>query len=253
MINKTVQRVVQSALVLAVGIQVPGFGQTPKSLGWPEEILPVEQGANVPGCTVEHRTVAFKDPRVGKDGKILPGQVLVRGRLTLDSHTTARIVEYPRYGGDLDSYNSTVIVRRGQQQTKYSIGQLIKYGSGLRLVEIASLCDSSDQGTVILAFEAGSTGSAEGFAVIRHSLDTVDVRTFPLVTQGRIVIKPTVPDEVELWSTTQRDASLCEACKKHYVIQDCHVGQQSVECKQRPGPGEILSPDKFMRARIEVR
>jgi hypothetical protein len=191
---------------------------------------------------------------MGADGNILAGQAIVQAKLILDESTTVRIVEYPRSGADLDSYNSIVIVQRGQEQKKYPLGQLIKDGSVLRLVEVASLCASSDQGTVFLAFEAGSTGAAEGFAVIRYSPGAVDVQAFPMVNQGRIAVSKVDPEKVELWSATGSASQIdCDACKKHYAVQDCTVGQQSVECKQRPGPGEVLSPDKFMNARIVVR
>jgi hypothetical protein len=191
---------------------------------------------------------------LGADGNILAGQAIVQAKLVLDGSTTVRIVEYPRSGTDLDSYNSTVIIQRGQGQKKYPLGQLIKDGSTLRLVEVASLCNSSDQGTVFLAFEAGSTGAAEGFAVIRYTLGSVDVQALPMAKEGRIVVSKAEPVKVELWSATGSASQIdCEACKKHYAVQDCTVGQQNVECKERPGPGEVRSPDKFMNARIVVR
>ena len=206
------------------------------------------------GCAESPRLIAPRTPRMGADGNILAGQAIVQAKLTLDGSTTVRIVEYPRSGTDLDSFNSTVIIQRGQEQKKYPLGELIKDGSVLRLVEVASLCASSDQGTVFLAFEAGSTGAAEGFAVIRYSPGAVDVQAFPMVNQGRIAVSKVGPEKVELWLATGSASQIdCDACKKHYTVQDCTVGQQSVECKQRPGPGEVLFPDKFMRARIEVR
>ena len=98
---------------------------------------------------------------MGPDGSIVAGQVIVQAKLALDENTTAKIVESPRSGNDLDSYNSTVIVQRGQQQKKYPLEGLIKGGSLLRLVEVASLCGSSNQGTVFLAFEIGRASCRE--------------------------------------------------------------------------------------------
>jgi hypothetical protein len=191
---------------------------------------------------------------MGTSGIILPGQAIVQAKVTLDESTTVRVVEYPRSGNDLDHYNSTVIIQRAQEKKRYPIDRLIKGGSVLRLVEVASLCGSPSQGTVFLAFEAGSTGAAEGFAVIRFSPDAVDVQALPMASQGGIVISRADPDKLELWSATGSASKIdCDACKKHYAVQDCSVGQQSVECKQRPGPGEVLLPDKFVRARIEIR
>ena len=206
------------------------------------------------GCEESHRVIAPRSPHMKLDGSILAGQAIVQAKLTLDGSTTVRIVEYPRSENDLVSYNSTVIVQRGQDQKRYPIDRLIKGGSVLRLIEVASLCGSSNQGTVFLAFEAGSTGAAEGFAVIQYSPEAVDVQAFPMADQGRIVVKRAMPNEVELWSASGGEGGIeCDACKKRYSVRDCNVGQQSVECKQRPGAGEVLSPDKFMRARIEVR
>jgi hypothetical protein len=206
------------------------------------------------GCTESHRLVTPRNPRLGADGNILAGRAIVQAKLILDGSTTVRIVEYPRSGTDLDSYNSTVIIQRGQEQMKYPLARLVKGGSVLRLVEVASLCSSSDQGTVFLAFEAGSTGAAEGFALIRYSPESVDVQAFPMAYEGRIVVSKADPEKVGLWSATGSASQIdCDACKKHYAVQDCNVGQQTVECKQRPGPGEVLFPDKFMSARIEIR
>lgn len=206
------------------------------------------------GCEEGHRVIIPRNPRMGTDGNILAGQAIVRAKLTLDGSTTVRIVEYPRSGTELDSYNSTIIIQRGQEQTKYSIAQIIKFGSALRLVEIASFCASPSEGTIFLAFETPSTGMTEGFAVIRYSPEVVDVRAFPMANQGGIVVSKAEPEKVELWSAIGGASPIdCDACKKHYAEQDCNLGQQRVECKQRPGPGEVLLPDKFMGARIEVR
>jgi hypothetical protein len=206
------------------------------------------------GCMENHRVVAPKNPRMGADGSIVAGQVIVQAKLALDENTAAKIVESPRSGNDLDSYNSTVIVQHGQQQKKYPLEGLIKGGSLLRLVEIASVCGSSGQGTVFLAFEAGTSGAAEGFVVIRYSPEAVDVQALPMANQGRIVVTKATPNEVELWSASGSAGGIdCDACKKHYSVRDCNVRKDSIECQQRPGAGEVLSPDKFMRARIDLR
>ncbi len=211
---------------------------------------------NTLGCEESHRTLTPRDPhRAPADYKILPGQALVQARLTLDERTTVRIVEYPHDGGrDPDSYNSTIIVKRGQEQKRYFMGRLMKNGGLLRLVEVASLCTSSDQGSLFLAFEAGAGGDSEGFAVIRFSPETVDVEGFPWAEEGRIVVSRAVPSEVELWSATG-DASgfHCDACEKYYSVQDCHVGEQNVDCKLQTGPRKVRLPDKFIGARIEIR
>lgn len=206
------------------------------------------------GCENSRKVLAPKNPRMGAGGDIVPGQAIVQMKLALDEKTILKVVEYPRSGKDLDSYNSTIVIQRGQEPKKFSLKELIKGGEFLRLVEMARVCGSPDQGSIFLAFEAGSTGAAEGFAVVRYSPAAVDVQAFPMANQGRIVVQRTTPNEVELWSASGSAGGIdCDACKKHYVVRDCNVGQDSVECKQQPGAGEVLSPDKFMRARIEVR
>jgi len=208
-----------------------------------------------PGCESNHRILAPKNPPVAADGSILAGQAIVQARLVLDENTTVRVVEYPRTGRDIYLWNTTIIVRRAHEAKRYPLRQLIKYGDTLRLVEVASLCASSDQGTIFFAFESFATGAAGGFAIIRYSPGSVDVKGFPPVAQGRIVINRSTPDKVELWSASgsPRDAIECDACKKFYRIEDCHVGQQSVKCTPRAGTVGPLSPEKFMRARIAVR
>jgi len=205
------------------------------------------------GCEEGHRRFTPGFPRAAADGNIIPGQTIVRARLKIGDSAVVRVVEYPRAGADLDVYNSTIIVQRGQQQTRYLLKKLIKGGEFLRLTETTSLCTFSGQGTVLLAFEAGATGAAQGFVIIRYSADSMDVKGFPSVYQGRIVVNRSAPNRVELWSTTTEDAALCEACRKHYIVQDCEAGQAGVECTQRPGFIGPLDPGKFMLKRIEVR
>ena len=89
--------------------------------------------------------------------------------------------------------------------------------------------------------------------MIQYSPQGIDVQGFPMVEQGRIVVKKAAPGEVELWSAFARNGIECDACKKHYSVQGCQIGQQSVECKRRPGSGTTLSPNELMRARIDVR
>ncbi len=212
--------------------------------------------SHAPGCEESHRVITPRNPRVGTDGNILAGQAIVQMRLALDENTRVRVVEYPRSSKVLDSYNSTIVIQRGQERTEYSVGRLIKHGSNLRLVEVASLCTSSfDQGKIFLAFGTPNVGAAEGFAVILYSPEAVDFQAFPVASQGRIVVNKAEPDKVELWSATgpARPLEDCDACKKHYVVLDCRVGKQSVECKRRPGAGKVVAPDAFERARIEVR
>lgn len=207
-----------------------------------------------PRCENSHRTLAPKNPHMAANGSILAGQVIVQAKLILDENTTVQVVEHPRSGKDLDSYNSTIVIQRGREQEKYPLKELIKGGEFLRLVETVRLCSAPDQGSIVLAFEAGSTGAAEGFAVVRYSSQVIDVQALPMADQGRIVVSKAEPNKVELWSATGSAGVIdCDACKKHYAVQDCEVGEHPVTCKRRPGTGEVRSPDKFIGARIEVR
>ena len=229
------------AFVSAVAVQSALLAQSPG-------------GSGAMGCEETHRTLALRNPRLGVTDRILPGQAIVQAKLTLDADTTVRVIEYPKAGRPLDSYNATIIVRRGQDEKRYPMGKLMKDGALFRPVELASLCRSSNQGVVFIAFETPSTGMAEGFAVIQYSPESVGVQTLPPASQGRIVVHRTVPEEIELWSATgNADIFDCNACKKFYSIQDCLVGQRAVLCKQRSAPGVTGYPGKFIGARIQVR
>jgi hypothetical protein len=208
----------------------------------------------VPGCEDSHKVLTPKMPRMGADGNIVPGQTIVQLKLTLAEGTLIRVVENPRTGKDLDTYNSTIIVQRGEERKAYALGRLIKYGSSLRLVETASFCSSPDKKTLFLAFETPSVGAAEGFAVIQYSSGGIDVQVLPMADQGRIVVSKADLSKVELWSAKGSASKIdCDACKKHYEVQDCGVGEHSVRCSPRAGVDEIRSPAKFIGARIEVR
>ena len=218
--------------------------------------LPAQAPAPPPGsrCENSHKVLVPKGPRLGTDGNIVSGQTIVRLKLNLDEETAVRIEERPRSGKDLDSYNSTIIVQRGQERKEFALGRLIKLGSGLRLVETASFCTSPDRKTIVLAFETPSVGATEGFAVIRYSSDGVEVQMLPMVEQGRIVVHKADLSKLELWSAKGGASKIdCNACKNHYVVQDCEIGDRSVTCSPRAGVDEILSPSKFIGARIEVR
>lgn len=206
------------------------------------------------GCENGHKIITPKNPRMGTDGDILPGQAIVQLEIPLGKNATARVVEYPRSIKERDSYNSTIIIQRGQERKEYALGRLIKFGSVLRLVEIASFCTAPDRGIAFLAFETPSIGAAEGFAAIRYSSETVDVQVLPIVNQGRIVVSKADPTRVELWSATGSASVIdCDACDKHYSIQSCEIGRQTFMCNQQAGPGKIRSPRKFIGSRIEVR
>jgi hypothetical protein len=215
-------------------------------------LAPLSLCAEDAGCREMHRVITPKNPRYGEDGRIIPGQALLQGKIMVNATTIVKVVEYPREGTELDEYNSTIIIERDTERKRYRIRDLIKDGEGLRLVEIAIMCGSPDSHTILLAFEAGSTGAAEGFAVIKSSPNSTEVLALPLVLQGGIVLKRSAPDDLELWSTTRSDASLCEACSKHYFIQDCKYSESGFVCTRRPGLMGPLDPDKFMMLRIMI-
>jgi hypothetical protein len=216
------------------------FAQTPMS------ILP-------PSCKDSHRVFAPKNPQTGTNGGILPGQAIVQLKLILNDGSSVRVIERPRSEKDFDNYNSEIIIERGKERKEYVLKRLIKYGALLRIVEVASFCSPPDKETVFLAFEAPSTGSAEGFAIIQSSATSTDVRTLPLVDEGRIVVNKADPSRVELWSARGSASKIdCDACKKHYTVQDCEIGEQSVTCSPRAGVDETRSPGMFIAARIEV-
>jgi hypothetical protein len=203
-------------------------------------------------CREIHKAFAPKNSRIGPLGKLLPGQILVQARIILDSSTVVKVVEYPQSGPGFDDSNSTIIVEQNSTKKVFRIKDLIKYGSIMRLVEYATVCNSPDDSTIFLGFDGGSTGDFEGFAVIHSSPNGIEVMTLPYALQGRIVINRSTPDELELWSATDSDMALCGACKKHYFVRECRVGQKNVECIRRVGLVGPLNPDAFMSKRIDI-
>lgn len=219
--------------------------------------LLAQSPATVPasGCEETHRKIAGKNPPRTANGIIVPGQAIAQLRLALGQNTILQVVEYPTTGKDIDLWNSTIILQRGQEETTYPLGQLIRYGDGLRLVEVASLCGDAGQNTIVLAFESNATGAEEGFVIIRYSRESAEVKGFPPARQGRIVIDRSDPNRAELWSASgsPKGAIECDACEKIYEIQDCRVWEKSIDCKRRPETVGPFPPEKFMQARIEVR
>jgi len=208
----------------------------------------------VRACAESHRHFAPSNPAMGADGRFRPGQQIVQSQLALDTDSVIRVTEFPRSEEPLNSYNSTVTVQRGEQTHDYEVGRLIKYGFGLRLVEIASLCavSPSQPGIVILAFEAGFDGSTAGFVVVRHSADATDVQASPMTNQGRIGVRRENPSSFELWSASGSIGIDCTACKKRYVIQNCRLGEEQMECK-RQAETIVDSPGRFIGNRIDLR
>jgi hypothetical protein len=204
-------------------------------------------------CRASPRIVAPKNPARTSNGSIVAGQSIVQGRIAVNETTMLEVVEYPRSQKDTDTYSSTIIIRNGVN-SQYPLKNLIKGGEFFRLVEAARLCSSANTGTVFLAFETPSTGANEAFAVIRYSPQAVSVQTLPVADQGRIVVES--PTDVELW-TSDGVAGLggieCDACKKRYVIEACHLGERNVRCSRLSKTVRPVSPDTFMRARIKIQ
>lgn len=217
------------------------------------------QSATIPGagpCKVVHRVIVPKNPARSSDGDILPGQSITQARITVGENATVRVVEHPRSGRDLDSFNSTITIQKGQTVQQYLLKNLIKGGEFFRLVETAKLCSSPSTGTVFLAFEAGSTGVSEAFAAVRYSSLSVAVKALPVANEGRIVIFS--PTRLELWTAGEGEGLggiESDAGKKRYAVETCELGQEQqerVQCSSQTRTGGVVSPDEFMRARIKI-
>lgn len=222
-------------------------------------ILPSPLLAQAPfltyGCRTTHPAITLQNPRTDEDGLIVPGQRLLQVKFNLDPDTAVDVIEYPKSGQDIDLFNSTVAVLRNRQEESHPLKEIIQGGDGLRIVQVAHLCASSNRGLAILAFESYATGDEEGFAIIDYDQASVHVKGVPLeVWQGRIVISTSAPDRVEVWSTTSgEEANLCRACDKHYMVYDCRIGDTAIRCTKRPGLVGPLPPDDFTDHPITVR
>jgi hypothetical protein len=211
--------------------------------------------ATISECGIHDKLFTPTNPRMTAGGDFIAGQTIVQARMKLDANTSVRIVEYPVSSQtDLQAYNTVIVVERGQQRTRYPLSELIKFGSRFRVVEIASLCTSPQAGVVYFAFETPSTGAEEGFVAMRYSPDFLAVQGFPIANQGRIVVSKVAPYPAELWSATgePKGAIICNACPKHYRIQDCQMGSDKVECHIRAREVGPFLPEKFTGARIKI-
>jgi hypothetical protein len=210
------------------------------------------QTIDIAKCEERHETFPLPLPSRDEDGKLI-SHMLARAKFRLSEETTLRITEYPRSQGDEDTYNSVIVIKQAGHQKEYPLASTIMGGSALRLLKSFSCCTRSVKGLLVLAFQAGWTGSAQGFVLIRFSKDWVDVKTFPIVYQGRLVIRRTDPNTVELWSSVPEDRHTCDACEKRYSIQDCKIGGGSTICKKRPSVEGPISPSKFIHESIKIQ
>lgn len=204
------------------------------------------------GCKQSHRSLVLKNPTVGENGTIIPDQRLVQAQFRPDGRTLIKVIEYPRSGEKLDSYNSRIVIERDHERKIFSVANLVT-GRYFRVVESATLCMSDDRGAVFLAFAAGPTGATEAFIVIDLSEQGIAIQAFPTATQGRIIVKKSSPNEVQLWSASEAVGIDCDACKKRYSVQDCRVEKTNVKCQQQTGPPATVSPDIFMGKRIKLQ
>lgn len=216
-------------------------------------ILFAQSRSTILECRQTHRSFAPRNPKIGGNGNIIAGQQLVQLRFQINGNTSISVVEHPASDKDLDKYNSTLILRRNHEKQTYALAQLVKGGDVLRVVELACICTAPDRGVIYLAFEAGSTGAAEGFVAIPFSSQGVSAYGLPISYQGRIVVKRDHPGSVELWSASNASGIDCDACKKRYSVQDCKLGDRAVQCSARPATLIPASPMRFMKARIAIQ
>jgi len=222
------------------------------SLSLPNENSTSTQIIDLGKCEERQETFPLLLPPRDEDGKLV-SQVLARAKFRLNEETTLRIIEYPRSRGDEDTYNSVIIIEQAGGHKEYPLASTIRGGSALRLLKSFSYCMSSGKGLLALSFQAGWTGSAQGFVLIRYYKDWVDAKTFPIVYQGRMVINRSDSNNVELWSSVPEDRHTCDACDKRYSIQDCKIGGRSTVCKKRPSVEGPYSPSKFIHESIKIQ
>lgn len=204
-------------------------------------------------CKVSYRHFTPSGAQRKANGEIVPGQAITRLRSALGPERLT-VVEHPFSTKDLDLYGSVIIIRQGETKTQYPLGKLIKDGDGLRLIETAELCTSADSGVLFLAFAAGATAASEGFVRISYSPSGVQVRALPMTDQGRISVRRTDLNDVAVWSAADDETGIiCEACRKRYSVQNCHISAHGVDCTRRATAGALGMPEKFDHARITIR
>jgi len=203
-------------------------------------------------CKETHETFPIPIPRTDSNGQ-LSRDMVVRARYQLQENLTLEVTEKPHAHTENDVYNSAIVVRQVNHTTEYELARLIKRGGYFRLLHASSFCSLSGQGFLILAFQAGWTSDWEAFVLVRWSQSGINVKAFPTVSQGKIVVKRADPKDFELWSAVDADMTACTACPKHYQIQDCQMDGNSILCKKRSKIVGPFSPEALKEKEITLK
>jgi hypothetical protein len=174
---------------------------------------------------------------------------VLRAKIALDGSTTVAFYERPK---DIDFYDSTIVVnRRGDASRSYNIGDLIKH-QALSLVHVGIVPSGNGAGMLVCEYEGGAVGAREGFAILRFSPSSFDLRTLPLTNFGKVVVFSGKPDQVEIWSALP-DGAASDADPMAYSTQACRWETKGYVCDPPKRKHGRFSPAATDDPGIEIR
>jgi hypothetical protein len=171
--------------------------------------------------------------------------------IKVNSVTTITVKENQMPSGK-DDFAPTVEILEANRQLDFPLTKYIKYGEHLYLRRLRTVCTDSDNGIVVLAFEAGSTNFLQGFLFMKFSLHDTQISAVPIVQQGRIEIDKSKPYEFDLWAADDRDQG-CAACEKDYFLKHCKFVEPRSQCEKAKGPLISRDPNEVTGDLIRIR
>jgi hypothetical protein len=208
-------------------------------------LSPAGQGSS--GCAEINKEYPFPDlPSKSTGGRITRAELLLGG-------ATQIAISERSVAPDDDNYDSEIVLKNREKKQAYEVPRLIKGGRGLRLLRARVVCGEAGRTTLILGFESGWTDARQAFVVMSLSGDTFNAFGTKVLYQGKLVLDKARPDHFQLWSASYKDAGLCGACAKHYVVYDCEGNRGASTCNQRPHLAGPLEPNEITGELIEVR
>jgi len=187
-----------------------------------------------------------------KEGADEGGRMQLRAELQLDCSTHVRVFEL-QSPPDNGVYNSTISISGNWGEQRLLVPSLIRRGEGLRLTQTSVICDQSNRPLLILGFDAGWAGAVQGFVTVQRSAGKLQVLGFPIVRYGKLVVNRKSLGKATLWSAEAEDQGQCDACKKPYVIRDCHLGEQKWVCTKRSKETAPFYPNAVTAKTIEIK
>jgi hypothetical protein len=183
-----------------------------------------------------------------------PGDDFQRASIRFDDTTEIQV--YQRKVPTADgAFDSTIVIKTDGEnpgQERFPVSRFVQNGQGLWLFQSRTVCGKLDKQEMILGFMLGGVDAGQGFLVIDRFSGRARVRALPkIVEHGKLIIFHENFRRAQLWGAT--DFGSCEACKKHYMVEDCELGTATVVCAKQPKLRGPFYPNAITENIIEVR